>query len=147
MNSGEGSPLIILDTSVLVAGFRSRTGASAELIRVALRGAVGVAASVAIFLEYEEVLQREDQRLAHGRTRDQIDLFLRVFARVVIPVDIYFHWRPQLIDADDEMVLDAAIAGSVMAIVTHNVKDFLPAADRFGVRIVTPAQFLREARA
>jgi putative PIN family toxin of toxin-antitoxin system len=137
---------IILDTSVLVAGFRSRAGASAELLRLTLGGTVQVAASVAIFLEYEEVLQREDQRLAHGRTREQIDLFLRVLAGIVVPVDIYFHWRPQLVDADDDMVLDAAIAGNVSAIVTHNVKDFLPAASSFGVKIVTPAQYLQELR-
>jgi putative PIN family toxin of toxin-antitoxin system len=139
--------LVILDTSVLVAGFRSRAGASAELIRLALKGAVRVAASVAIFLEYEEVLQREDQRLVHGRSKEEVDLFLGVFSKTIVPVDIYFHWRPQLYDADDEMVLDAAIAGSARAIVTHNVKDFLPAADGFGIRIVTPSQFLPEVRA
>jgi putative PIN family toxin of toxin-antitoxin system len=137
---------IILDTSVLIAGFRSPTGASAELVRLALRGKVKPAASVAIFLEYEEVLQREDQRLAHGRSREQIDLFLRVLAGVLIPVDIYFHWRPQLFDADDEMVLDAAIAGGVMAIVTHNVKHFLPAARSFGIDVLTPSQFLAEVK-
>jgi predicted nucleic acid-binding protein len=81
------------------------------LIRLALRGAFEVAASVAIFLEYEEVLQREDQRVVHGRTRGEVDLFLSVLARIIIPVDIYFTWRPQLSDADDEMVLDAAMAG------------------------------------
>jgi putative PIN family toxin of toxin-antitoxin system len=140
------SNFVILDTSVLIAGFRSPTGASAELVRLALRGTVKAAASVAIFLEYEEVLQREDQRLAHGRSREQIDLFLRVLAGVLIPVDIYFHWRPQLLDADDEMVLDAAIAGGVMAIVTHNTRHFVPAARSFGIKVLTPPQFLAEVK-
>ena len=63
------------------------------------------------------------------------------------PVAIYFHWRPQLCDADDEMVLDAAFAGSVKAIVTHNVEDFLPAANSFGVRIFTPSEFVQEGKA
>jgi putative PIN family toxin of toxin-antitoxin system len=138
---------VILDTSVLVAAFRNRTGASAQVLRMALARTIQIAASAAIFLEYEEVLQREDQRLAHGRTRDQIDLFLRVLSRVIVPVDIYFHWRPQLTDADDEMVLDAAIAGNAAVIVTHNVKDFLPAATAFGVRPLTPGQFLKEFEA
>lgn len=140
------NPIVILDTSVLVAGFRSPAGASTELVRLALRGTVKAAASVAIFLEYEEVLQREDQRLAHGRSREQIDLFLRLLAGVLIPVDIYFHWRPQLFDADDEMILDAAIAGSAMAIVTHNVRHFLPVAHRFGIKVLTPSQFLAEVK-
>jgi len=138
------SDTVILDTSVLVAGFRSPKGGSAELLRLALRGEITVAASIAIFLEYEEVLQREDQRVVHGRPLSQVDLFLRVLARRIVPVDIHFRWRPQLRDANDEMVLDAAIAGEVRAIVTHNVKDFLPAAGSFGIRILTPSQFLQE---
>jgi putative PIN family toxin of toxin-antitoxin system len=137
---------IILDTSVLIATFRSPTGASAELVRLALRGTVKAAASVAIFLEYEDVLQRDDQRLAHGRSREQIDLFLRVLAGVIVPVDIYFHWRPQLFDADDEMILDAAIAGGAMPIVTHNVRHFLPVAPGFGIKVLTPSQFLAEVK-
>jgi putative PIN family toxin of toxin-antitoxin system len=140
------SKSVILDTSVLVAGFRSPSGASAELVRLALTGDLDIAASIAIFLEYEEVLQREDQRLVHCRSQEQVDLFVRMLARIIVPVDIHFSWRPQLRDANDEMVLVAAIAGEVRAIVTHNVKDFLPVATSFGIRILTPSQFLSEMR-
>jgi len=141
------SEAVILDTSLLVAGLRSHTGASAELLRLGLRGDFAIAASIAIFLEYEEVLQREEQRLVHRRTWNQVDLFLRVLARRIVPVDIHFSWRPQLRDANDEMVPDAAIAGEVKAIVTHNAKDFLPAATSCGIGILTPSQFLSEVRA
>ena len=47
-------------------------------------------------------------------------------------------------DVDDEMVLDAAINGRADAIVTHNLRDFLPAASRFNLRVVSPASFARE---
>ena len=45
--------------------------------------------------------------------------------------------RPMLADADDELVLDAALDGNAKAIVTHNIMDFLPAL-KMGVTIATP---------
>jgi predicted nucleic acid-binding protein len=42
------------------------------------------------------------------------------------------------------MVLEAAINGRADAIVTHNVRDFLPAAHRFGIEILTPGHILKE---
>jgi predicted nucleic acid-binding protein len=47
-------------------------------------------------------------------------------------------------DVDDEMVLDAAINGRADVIVTHNLRDFLPAASRFNLRVVNPASFIAE---
>jgi predicted nucleic acid-binding protein len=45
---------------------------------------------------------------------------------------------------DDEMVLDAAINGRADVIVTHNLRDFLLAASRFHLRVVSPATFVGE---
>ena len=45
-------------------------------------------------------------------------------ARFCEPVDISFRLRPMLRDANDEMVLEAALNGQADAIVTHNAKDF-----------------------
>jgi predicted nucleic acid-binding protein len=42
----------------------------------------------------------------------------------------------------DEFLLELAVAGRADAIVTHNVRDFL-GADRFGIRALTPRDFLR----
>jgi predicted nucleic acid-binding protein len=51
---------------------------------------------------------------------------------------------PQLQDANDEMVLEAAINGRADAIVTHNVRDFLPAAHHFGIEVLTPGRIIKE---
>lgn len=68
--------------------------------------------------------------------------FLQDLASIVAPVGIDFHWRPQLGDADDEMVLEAAInCGD--AIVTHNTRDFGDVPARFGLQLLSPAEALR----
>ena len=58
--------------------------------------------------------------------------------------EVHTRWRPQLRDADDELVLEAAINGRADALVTYNVRDFREAALRFGLRIARPAGLLKE---
>jgi putative PIN family toxin of toxin-antitoxin system len=127
---------VVIDTSVLVAGLRSRSGASAALLREVSAKRVELVASPALFLEYEAVLKRE----MHGLALEFVDGFLAELAQCIQPVEIWFVWRPQLADADDEMVFEAAINGHAQAIVTHNGRDFVPAAARFGVEVLSPAE-------
>jgi putative PIN family toxin of toxin-antitoxin system len=111
---------IVMDTSVLVAGMRSSLGASAALLKEIAANRVELVASPALFLEYEAVLKREE----HGLPAQYVDGFLSELALCILPVEVRFVWRPQLPDADDEMVLEAAINGQAGAIVTHNRRDF-----------------------
>jgi putative PIN family toxin of toxin-antitoxin system len=131
-----------MDTSVLVAGLRSSSGASAALLREIAENRVELAASPALFLEYEAVLKREE----HGLPLQYVDGFLGELALCIFPVDIRFVWRPQLTDADDEMVLEAAINGQAEAIVTHNRRDFERAVQRFGIGLLSPAELLEQIR-
>ena len=98
-----------------------------------------------MFLEYEEVLKRPEQRSGHELSIKQIDDFLLALASAVEPVTIHIGWRPQLRDPSDEMVLEAAINGYADAIVTFNLKDFEPA-ERFGVSVGRPSEFLGKVR-
>jgi len=132
----------VIDTSVLVAGLRSRSGASAALLREVASNSLQIVASPALFLEYEAVLKREQ----HGLPMRFVDGFLAELALCILPVEIRFVWRPQLTDAGDEMVLEAAINGHAQAIVTHNRRDFEPAAERFGIGIWSPAEALAGIR-
>ena len=54
----------VIDTNVLVAAVRSPSGASAEILRLAIQKEIGVLCSVPLFLEYESVLLRPEQLLA-----------------------------------------------------------------------------------
>lgn len=67
-------------------------------------------------------------------------------AEQIEPVQVWFLWRPQLSDSDDEMVLEAAINGKADGIVTHNKRDFEAAAKRFGIGVWSPGEFLQQLR-
>ncbi len=139
-------PRLVLDTSIIVSALRSKTGASNAILRLIAARALTPLATPALFLEYEEVLKRPEQRLAHGLGLNEIDQFLSALASACEPVETRFQWRPQLSDPDDEMVLEAALNGRADAIVTHNIKDFKIAPERFRLRVLTPRDLLKERR-
>jgi len=137
---------IVLDTSVVVAGIRSRAGAGNAVLRSVAQQELVLLATPALFLEYEEVLKRAEQRLAHGLSLKEIDSFLCALASACEPVEIHFQWRPQLSDADDEIILETAVNGRADALVTHNVRHFRSAAEKFGLRVLRPGDLLTERR-
>ena len=134
---------LVLDTTVWVAGLRSATGASNAILRAVRHGRAKALVSVAMFLEYEAVLKRPEQRIEHGFSLSEIDEFLDAFARFAEPVERHLSWRPQLSDPGDETILEAAVNGRADAIVTYNLKHFAPAV-RFGVRVARPGDILRK---
>src|SRR6185295_7597065 len=103
---------VVLDTSVIVAALRSSRGASNALLELVARGRLIPLVTTGLFLEYEEVLLRAEQRLATHMSEADIAGFLAAFASAAEAVDVHFQWRPQLGDPSDEMVLEAAINGS-----------------------------------
>lgn len=135
---------VVLDTSVLVAGLRSRLGVSNQVLRKIAEGLCIPLVTTAVFFEYEAVLLRPEQRLATGMSPEEVEGFLAAFASAAEPVDLNFMWRPQLRDPADELMLEAAVNGRADALVTHNVGDFQSVTGRFGVRTLSPGAYLKE---
>jgi putative PIN family toxin of toxin-antitoxin system len=135
----------VVDTNILTAARRSRTGASNALLRAADEGLFRMLASVPLFLEYEAVLTRPEHLLESRLTEQQVTEFLDYLAGVVEPVKLHYLWRPQLGDVADEMVLETAINGRADCIVTFNTRHFVPAV-RFGIETIWPNEALRRIR-
>jgi putative PIN family toxin of toxin-antitoxin system len=134
---------LVIDTNVVVAALRSAKGASAALMLHVAQKRVKPLLTVAMVLEIESVLCRPEHLAASGLTPELVQGFVDELCGLAEPVQIHFAWRPQLHDAADEMVLEAAVNGRADALVTFNQKDFLPVAQSFGVEVIAPVTALR----
>jgi putative PIN family toxin of toxin-antitoxin system len=135
-----------LDTDVVVAAMRSPAGASAAILRSLRQGQATLLLSVPLALEYESVCQKAEHRLAAGLSERQVDTFVNAVIAMAEPVETHFLWRPQLRDANDEMVLEAAVNGRAGALITFNVRDYGSVPSRFGVDLLLPREAIWRIR-
>lgn len=133
---------LVLDTDVVIAAMRSPTGASAATLMSARSGRVTLLATVALFIEYEATCQRAEHREAAGLNQSETKLFLDGLAHLVEEVEAHFLWRGRLRDANDDMVLDAAVNGQADAIVTFNRRDYGSVPVEFGIELLLPRDVL-----
>ena len=133
---------IVLDTNVVISALRSRRGASFAILQ-RIGEVWQPLISVPLILEYEAVGKREATKL--NIPLSTVDTIVAAFCFVGRETDVHFRTRPFLPDPGDEFLLELAIAGSADAIVTHNVRHF-PDIEQFGVRVLTPREFLRRIK-
>ncbi len=136
-------PDIVLDTNVIVAALRSKRGASNKLLSLVGTQKFEIHDSVALILEYEDVLQRYRTEL--GLSQDDISDFIDALCSMAHHHKIYFLWRPTLSDVNDELILELAVTAQCEYIVTHNISDF-KGIDKFGIQAITPREFLQIIR-
>lgn len=129
---------IVVDTNVLVAAFRSRSGASHRLLSLVGEQRFEICVSVPLVLEYEDVLSRSGLGGSPSDAQDVVDYLCQVASHH----QIHFLWRPRLKDPKDEMVLELAVGARCDYIVTFNVRDFA-GVEQFEFRVVRPIEFLR----
>ena len=132
-------PRIVIDTNVLISGLRSRNGASFKLLMLLGLDRFVVSVSVPLVLEYEETSKFFSRkfRLSHKDIDDIIDYLCSISEHR----KIHFLWRPVLGDPSDDMVLELAVESESKYILTYNKKDFR-GAEKFGIDVVTPKEFL-----
>jgi predicted nucleic acid-binding protein len=134
-------PVLIVDTSVLIAALRSSNGASHALLRLVGTGRFEIGVTTALVLEYESVATRSLAAL--GLTAADLSDLLDYLCQIGRRAAVRFRVRPSLPDPGDEFVLEAAVACGAAWIVTHNVRHLADGAARFGVEVLTPGQVLR----
>ena len=133
-------PDIVIDTNVVIAALRSQKGASYKLLSLIGTNKFEIHDSVAIVLEYEDVIQRF--RTEVGLSQDDVSIFVDSLCSMAHHHKIYFVWRPSLPDANDELFLELAISARCEYIVTHNIRDF-KGTEKFGIKAITPKEFLQ----
>lgn len=131
---------LVLDTDVIVAALRSDEGASRRLLITALEGGFDLLASVPLMLEYEAVLTRPQHLREMSLDVAEVNDILDAVAKVAIPVDLRYLWRPRLKDPGDEMVLDTAVNGNADGLVTFNVRHLAEGARDFGIDVMRPGE-------
>lgn len=129
----------VLDTSVLVAGLRSKRGASFQILHAIRAGDIRIAVSVALVLEYESVILRPS--LIPHFTADELHNIVDGLCQLADHQQVFFAWRPFLPDPDDDLVLELAVAASAAFVITHNISDF-EGSESMGVRAISPATTL-----
>ena len=126
-----------------MAAIRSDRGASRVLVTAALERRYQVLASVPLMLQYESVLTRSEHLVAAGISEGDVQVLLDAIAHLATQVRISYLWRPMLSDPDDDLVLETAVNGHAEVVITFNRRHFEPAAARFGIEIVSPAEAVR----
>jgi putative PIN family toxin of toxin-antitoxin system len=135
--------LVVLDSSVLIAALRSRRGASFRILELLRDKRFEIAISVPLALEYEATLIRHSEEL--GLSVSEATGLVDYLCAAGHQQEIHFLWRPALNDPADEFILELAVAGQCLAIVTHNIRDF-GGATAFAIAALTPGEFLRSLR-
>lgn len=130
--------MIVVDTNVLVAGLLSPFGPCGQIVRMVSSEDVRLCLDARLLSEYAEVLRRPRFGFA-PRTVDTLLAHLRDTALVVASRPL----SAPLPDPDDEPFLEVALAGGADCLVTGNARHF-PEPLRQGVRVLPPAEFLRE---
>ncbi len=134
-------PQVVIDTNVLISAPRSRTGASFKLLSLVGTDHFKINISVPLLFEYEEAAKRQKRETV--LTSRDIDDILDYLCSVATRHEIFFLWRPFLRDPKDDLVLELAVEACCDFIVTYNKRDF-EGAEKFGIRVVTPKEFLLE---
>ena len=122
---------------------RSADGAWRQVLRRAPEGACLPLFSNALWLEYRGVPAHPvwTNETSPG---DRI-LVLAGLAGAGRWVKIYYGWRPNLRDPGDDSLIELAVAGNALAVITHNVRDLRGGELRWpGFMALTPLECLEQ---
>ena len=136
-----GAINIVIDTNVLIYALKSKQGASHKLFLSLVENKFIPNISVPLFIEYESVAKRAG--LVSQLKVEQINSILDYFISQSNIRKIYYLWRPFLKDQKDDLVLEVAVESNSQYIVTFNINDFLGCEKHFGIKIVTPQEFIK----
>ena len=117
-------PLIVLDTNVLVAGLCRRIDSpSFKILQNIQKATIPLVLTHKLYLEYESVLTRRSILKLIGASKEEIAFVLDALLALAYRSEVFYLWRPNLPDEEDNFVLEAAVATNAL-VVTKNITDF-----------------------
>ncbi len=133
---------VVIDTNVWISALISKDGLSRDIIKLALTDKISPQISTSLFLEYEAVMKREKiQNLCSLTIKEQNELF-QAFLSTCKWNEIFYLWRPNLKDKDDDFLIELAVASNSKVIITENQKDMKSGELQFEFEVLTPQKFL-----
>lgn len=137
---------VVIDTNVWISALISQNGMSREILRLALKEQIIPQISTTLFLEYEDVMKREKiQSLCKLDLEEQNELF-QAFLSTCKWNEIFYLWRPNLQDKDDDFLIELAVASNSEVIITDNKSDIEFGELHFSFEVYTPQEFLERYR-
>ena len=135
---------MVIDTNILVSALLT-AGANRQVIRTCLMGQMRPLIGSTRFLEYEDLLARQDLYRQSLLNADERRELFAAFLSVCEWVQVYYLWRPNLRDEGDNHLIELAVAGGASFLATNNLRDLKSGELRFpSIRIVSPKELLEE---
>ena len=135
---------IVIDTSVWISALITKNSDSRKLLRLVFEKKLFPQMSEALFYEYEDVMKRKKLQERTPLSKEEQVSLLNAYMSTCKWNEIYYMWRPNLNDENDNFVVELAVASGAKAIITYNLKDFTNAELSFSHSITTPENFIRE---
>ncbi|MEL6440611.1 MAG: putative toxin-antitoxin system toxin component, PIN family [Cyanobacteria bacterium J06621_8] len=115
---------IVIDTNVFISALISSNSANREMIRRCLRQEYQPLMGNALFSEYESVINRQEIIAKCPISQKEVKALLTALLGVSRWIPIYYLWRPNLKDEQDNHLIELAMAGNAQIIATNNLRDF-----------------------
>ncbi len=134
---------VVIDTSVWISALITKECKAREILRLVFQDKISPQISEPLFREYESVMKRKKIQTLTILTKEEQQELLEAFLSKCTWNDIYYSWRPNLSDENDNFLVELAVASGAKAIITYNTKDFKNAELVFEHTITTPEDFTR----
>lgn len=132
------NPKIVIDTNVFVSGLNFK-GKPREVLDLIWKEEIKVYLSLFILRELEKVLEED-----FGWNKEQIERTIKRIKDKTMKVQPKVKISVIKEKDDDNRILECAVEGKAQYIVSGDKQHLLPLKEYEGIKILSPAEFLRE---
>ncbi len=136
---------IVIDTNVLIGALIGKQySANRRLIELCFQEKFQPLINNTLFGEYEEVFNRQEIISKSPYSEEEANELFDAFLSICQWTKIYYLWRPNLVDENDNYLVELAVAGNAEIIATHNLKDLKNAELKFPqIQILPPQEVIK----